>query len=182
MIADQRPGKVLSVYLGEDLKREWTAFCAANNTTSSEAMRRVVQKLTRRDAPTVVPLHAVREMPDTTRRRIELRLSASELAGVEKRASLTYDSPNNWIVNLVRANLTQSPQLGGAELHRLGASNSQLLAIGRNLNQIARSMNANRSQAVFELRRIDEVYKFILAHTSEVASVMRANLDRWVVE
>ncbi|MES2349207.1 MAG: plasmid mobilization relaxosome protein MobC [Pseudomonadota bacterium] len=181
-IAHRAIGNVLSVYLGAEMKGQWLAFCAANNTTSSEAMRNVIRKLANR--VTIGPrLYQVdHENPDLERRRVELRLTATEFLGVEELANQVGNSPNAWIVNLVRANLSRTPQLGLHELQALGKSNSQLLAIGRNLNQIARWMNANKGSAPPELERIEQIYRFIVTHTEEVTAIMRANMDRWILK
>ncbi|MGZ5199205.1 MAG: hypothetical protein ACXWC4_05485 [Telluria sp.] len=177
----KEPGKVLSIYLGDDLKEKWLAFCTANGTTSSEAMRGVVRKLTTR-MPEQRVFEAVHEQPDTRRKRLELRLTESEFACARRLAEASGSSPNTWAINLIRANLSRTPQLGFHELQALGKSNSNLLAIGRNLNQIARWMNANRGSAPPDLAYIERLYKHIVGHTDEVATIMRANLDRWTLK
>jgi hypothetical protein len=176
-----RTGNVLSIYLGGELKTQWLKFCEVRGTSSSEAMRSVVRKLTSRpvEPQTFQVLH---EQPDCERRRIEIRLTASEYACLEKVARLSGNSPNSWLVNMARANLARAPQLGSYELQVLGKSNSNLLAIGRNLNQIARWMNGNQGSAPPEIERIDGIYRHIVSHTEEVTAVMRANLDRWILK
>lgn len=61
-------GDVLSVYLGAEMKGQWLTFCAANNTTSSEAMRNVVRKLTNRVAHEPRTFQIGLEQPDLGRR------------------------------------------------------------------------------------------------------------------
>lgn len=175
-------GNVLSVYLGAEMKAQWLTFCAANNTTSSEAMRAVVRKLTNSATNECRTFQIDHERPDLGRRRVELRLTATEFASIDELARRVGNSPNAWIINLIRANLTRTPQLGLHELQTLGKSNSQLLAIGRNLNQIARWMNANKGSAPPEIERIEHLYRFIVAHTEEVATIMRSNIDRWTLK
>jgi predicted DNA binding CopG/RHH family protein len=172
---------VLSIYLGADLKAKWLAFCSTNCTTSSKAMQDVVRKLTGR-APELVLFKAVHEAPDKCKKRLELRLTESELECVRQLAARAGNSPNTWVINLVRANLTRTPQLNFNELQTLGKSNSNLLAIGRNLNQIARWMNANMGSAPPELAYIDRLYKHVVTHTEEVTKIMRSNLDRWTLK
>lgn len=181
-IAPRSTGNVLSVYLGAEMKDQWLTFCAANNTNSSEAMRNVVLKLTSRLANEPRIFQVDHENPDLGRRRVELRLTTTEFSGIEELAHQVGNSPNAWIINLIRANLTRSPQLGQHELQALGKSNSQLLAIDRNLNQIARWMNANKGSAQPELERIEQLYRFIVTHTEEVAAIMRCNIDRWLLK
>lgn len=145
-------------------------------------MRNVVRKLTNSTANVPRTFQVDHENPDLERRRVELRLTATEFSSIEELAGQVGTSPNAWIVNLIRANLTRMPQLGLHELQALGMSNSQLLAIGRNLNQIARWMNANRGSAPPELERIEQLYRFIVMHTEEVAAIMRSNIDRWTLK
>jgi predicted HicB family RNase H-like nuclease len=178
---NKEPGKILSVYLGGELKEQWLSFCAANGTTSSEAMRSVVRKLTLRVTEPHV-FEARHEQPDIRKKRMELRLTESEFACIRNLAEVSGSSPNTWAINLIRANLTRSPQLGFHELQTLGKSNSNLLAIGRNLNQIARWMNANKGSAPPDLEYIERLYKHIVKHTDQVTTIMRANLDRWTLK
>ena len=68
------------------------------------------------------------------------------------------------------------------ELTALTASNKALLSIGRNLNQIARRLNAGEGEAVSpsveEIRRLSAYLK---EHAVQVDAVMRANIDRWTL-
>ena len=86
-----------------------------------------------------------------------------------------------YVVDAVRAALTQEPQFGMAEVEALGQSNYQLQAIGRNLNQMARRLNADQpgSPSIAALERLAAK---IDAHTEIVQAAMRASLERWNVE
>ncbi|KVC24235.1 hypothetical protein WI69_01930 [Burkholderia diffusa] len=87
---------------------------------------------------------------------------------------------NAWIVAAIRAQLGNGPQLGQYELEQLSRSNSLLLAIGRNLNQIARVLNSTReSQSVDLTTAIESLTKQVEAHTMEVSTLIRANVERW---
>ena len=50
--------------------------------------------------------------------------------------------PSTYIAALVRAHLVEDPPLPAAELAALERATAELSAIGRNLNQVARSLNA----------------------------------------
>ena len=174
--------RILSVHLGAELKGRWREFCAGQGASPSAAVRQVIIKLLGKNKPAEPVFKELVETPDLQRRRVELRLTKSEYECIEQLAGRLDNSPNAWIINLIRANLAHSAQLGMTELRFLGQSNSRLLAIGRNLNQIARWMNANQGSAPPERERIDELYRIILEHTSTVAQVMRANIDRWTIK
>jgi hypothetical protein len=89
-------------------------------------------------------------------------------------------SLQTWVVNVVRATLTRQPQVGMRELETLGESNYQLLAIGRNLNQIAKRLNEGAPEQL-TLREIRELKQQIDAHTGAVARAIRASVERWTV-
>lgn len=173
---------ILSVYLGTSLKEQWCNHCARQGVRPTTAVRQVVQKLVSKSVSPFPQKLMEHETPDPIRRRLELRLTGSEYSAICERAERLVVSPNIWTVDLIRANLTGSAQLGFAELEQLGRSNSNLLAIGRNLNQIARWMNSNKGSAAPELERIEKLYRLIVLHTEGVTAIMRANIDRWVLK
>ena len=85
------------------------------------------------------------------------------------------------MIDMIRAGLTQEPQFGMKEIDALGESNYQLLAIGRNLNQVAKSMNEGRRDSV-TIESIRRLTAIIDAHTDKVSDAMRASLERWNIE
>ncbi|KGD90494.1 hypothetical protein JL37_21390 [Achromobacter sp. RTa] len=173
----------LSVRLDSDLKRRWQVFCVRQGSTPSDALRQVIVRLLNGSTTAGSPTPSTHEHPDTSRRRLELRLTETEYARIEALALQQGMSANRWVIHLIRANLSGEPQFGMTELRTLGESNSRLLAIGRNLNQIARHMNAGRAlETVVTAERIDTLTRHIKTHTARVADIMRANIDRWRLE
>ncbi len=86
-----------------------------------------------------------------------------------------------WIVDAIRIGLTHEPQFGMDEIDALGESKYQLLALGRTLNQIARSLNDGKYEPVtFEM--ITALSGLIQKHTDVVSKVIRASLERWDIE
>jgi len=173
----------LSVRLDSDLKRRWQVFCLRQGSTPSDAMRQVIVRLLNGSTTAISPAPSTHEQPDISRRRMEVRLTETEYARIEALAFQQGMSANRWVIHLIRANLSGEPQFGMTELRTLGESNSRLLAIGRNLNQIARHMNAGRAlETVVTAERIDTLTRHIKTHTARVADIMRANIDRWRLE
>jgi hypothetical protein len=121
------------------------------------------------------------EHPDESpKRRLEFRLTASERQALAERAEKEGMTPQQWLVGLVRANLIARPQFGMSELGALGESNYQLLAIGRNLNQIAKHLNEGLPEQVTP-STIERLRAEIRAHVEAVSKIMRSNLERWVI-
>jgi hypothetical protein len=173
----------LSVRLDSDLKRRWQVFCVRQGSTPSDALRQVIVRLLNGSTTAGSPTPSTHEQPDISRRRMEVRLTETEYARIEALALQQGMSANRWVIHLIRANLSGEPQFGMTELRTLGESNSRLLAIGRNLNQIARHMNAGRAlETVVTAERIDTLTRHIKTHTARVADIMRANIDRWRLE
>ncbi|CUR66957.1 plasmid mobilization relaxosome protein MobC [Achromobacter xylosoxidans] len=173
----------LSIRLDGDLKQRWQALCLRQGSTPSDGLRQIIVRLLNGSATDASPTPSKHEHPDTSRRRLELRLTETEYARIEALALQQGMSANRWVIHLIRANLSGEPQFGMTELRTLGESNSRLLAIGRNLNQIARHMNAGRAlETVVTAERIDTLTRHIKTHTARVADIMRANIDRWRLE
>lgn len=173
----------LSIRLDGDLKQRWQALCLRQGSTPSDGLRQIIVRLLNSSATDASPTPSKHEQPDTSRRRLELRLTETEYARIEALALQQGMSANRWVIHLIRANLSGEPQFGMTELRTLGESNSRLLAIGRNLNQIARHMNAGRAlETAVTAERIDTLTRHIKTHTARVADIMRANIDRWRLE
>ena len=169
----------MSIRLPPELKSEFTQLCRSNGQSPSAVLRAAARQLTRQPGAASV-IDVVREQPDPSRARIEIRLTGSERQAIDRISSEAGVSPNKWICDLVRAYITCDPQFGMHELQVVGESNAQLKAIGRNLNQIALALNrGNESDGM-----VDVIFKLtgqINEHTEKVQVVIRSNLDRWRV-
>ncbi len=81
---------------------------------------------------------------------------------------------------MVRAKWSGQPHVGQPELERLTRSNQQLLALGRNLNQITKVLNTSpQNCAAFRVQVITELSRVIRAHTDKVSDVLRGTVERW---
>jgi hypothetical protein len=67
------------------------------------------------------------------------------------------------------------------QIEALGESNYQLLAIGRNLNQIAKNLNRGL-QLTVTIEQIESLRKLIKDHTKRVSCVLRASVERWSIK
>ena len=183
-----RENPYLNVYLGPT-KKPWAAYCARLGKKPGAAIKEAIEaqlsKAARSDtsaASRPAVKQQAEEKPDTgAKGRVEVRLTPSEKAAVLELASVEGCSPQHWIINTVRATLTRQPQFGMRELDALGESNYQLLAIGRNLNQIAKRLNEGLPETV-TVQHIEKLRRVIEQHTEVVSKAMRASLERWSVE
>ena len=170
----------ITVDLGE-LKAPWQTWCEQQGVTPSHALRNALRQVMDRKA-TRAPAPRSRVTPKRERAtaRIELNLTPSELAALKKMAGHEGYVPTKWLVAMVRSKLTGQPQVGQPELETLARSNQQLLALGRNLNQIAKVLNtAPQNRTAFRVEVITELSRVIQAHTKKVADVLRGTVERW---
>ena len=171
---------MMAVDLGE-LKAPWQAWCQAHGITPSHALRNALRQAMDRRA-TRAPMSRSRVTPKRERAtaRIELNLTTSELAALKKIAGHEGYVPTKWLVAMVRTKLTGQPQVGQPELETLARSNQQLLALGRNLNQIAKVLNTSpQNRDAFRVEVITELSRVIRSHTDKVSDVLRGTVERW---
>ena len=172
----------LCVELG-GMRPDWNRWCARRGMTSTEGVRQLIAVALRADANLDADETGVEgEMQwigiDEPRRRIEIRLTNTELETVEQRAAAFGMTGNRWIVALIRAQLKREPQLGTQEMRLLSDSNQQLGAISRWLGQLAREERALNMEANLN-NQFGVIRDQIDAHLRAAAAVIRANLDRW---
>lgn len=167
----------IDVPLG-DMKGEFTAWCQRQGVTVNDAVRQMVARILGSD---VRQLSYV-ALPDGDERiSVKVQFSRGEYEAVSPVAKHMGFTLSRFLVAMVRAQITSYPQLGDREVAALEASNYQLAAIGRNLNQIARALNAQPLAAPQQHRLvvIDALRREIDAHLKAVHDMQRANLERW---
>ncbi len=173
----------ITVDLGE-LNGPWRAWCDERKITPSHALRNALrQAMDRKTTRAPAPRLRVTPKRERATARLELNLTASELAALKRMAGHEGYVPTKWVVAMVRTKLTGQPQVGQPELEALTRSNQQLLALGRNLNQIAKVLNtAPQNKAAVRVEVITELSRVIQAHTKKVSDVLRGTVERWQLQ
>ncbi|PLZ00428.1 plasmid stabilization protein [Burkholderia sp. WAC0059] len=167
----------IDVPLG-NMKSEFVAWCQRQDVTVNDAVRQMVARVLGMD---------VRQLPHVAsagggeRISIKVQFSRGEYEAVSQTAEYMGFTLSRFLVAMVRAQITGDPQPGVHEVAALEASNYQLAAIGRNLNQIARALNAQPMVPAVRHRLvlIDALRGEIDAHLKAVHDMQRANLARW---
>ena len=129
----------------------------------------------RLDAPEEPEL--VRLPPPKGNKRITVRLPEKDRAYLEAAAKQHKSSVNDIVRDIVQSHVRNHPMLSAAEVEVLHQSNYQLIAIGRNLNQIARSLNMGEGVSLTS-DQINALSQFIRQHTQRVGDVLRTNRKR----
>ncbi|WP_027917483.1 MULTISPECIES: plasmid mobilization relaxosome protein MobC [unclassified Pseudomonas] len=175
----EKRSPILSVRLGPELKTRWENYCEELGRAPSSAIREAVERqLKAVDEPLAPKTYRQIENEQEIKQRFEILLTTSEKKSIKERAHIERCSMRRWIIDAIRAGLTHEPQFGMSEIDALGESNYQLLALGRNLNQIARRLNEGNYEPV-TVQRIEALSRIIDKHTDLVSSAIRASLERW---
>lgn len=162
------------------LKRDFILHYQSKGQGVGETLRAVMGHMLKNSNGSGSP-DIEKHSPDKSRVRIEIRLTASEKVAVQRIADQSGTSASKWVSDLVRAYVTREPQFGMHELQVLGDSNSQLRAIGRNLNQIAFAMNRGDDHPDDVEKVVSKLSITIEDHTEKVYAIIRSNLERWMV-
>lgn len=111
--------------------------------------------------------------------RKELRLKPSLMKAINEKAAQVGMKPNQYIISVLTANVTKdSIFFSQEEALKLGESNSQLLAIGRNLNQMAKNMNQGIYES-YDREFVERVHQLVKAQVRHVFTLLEHNKKRW---
>lgn len=115
--------------------------------------------------------------------RFSFRLSAKLKGDLARRAEEQGASPGSYLVALCRAHLSRESYFTERELEVLRQSNSELTAIGRNINQIAKALNRSLDNTdMARSKELEQVAVLVKGHRDYVRGLIRANLSSWGVE
>lgn len=179
----EKPSRAINIHLGADLKARWVDYCAGLGKTPGAAIKEAIEQQLEKAAKNLPPpMRQKGVVPDHEAKvRFEILMTKSEKAAVVERSNLEHCSQRRWIIDAIRAGLTHEPQFSMDEIDALGESNYQLLAMGRNLNQVAKAMNESRRDSV-TIESIERLRRIIDVHVNKVSGAIRASLDRWNIE
>jgi hypothetical protein len=187
---EQKPRGVLPVDLKE-LKEPWVRYCKERSLVPGAVIRDMVAaRLGASKEPAAVfdatragEAQAVVGTTEKRKERVEIRLLGSEYDRVTEYAvDAGFENLPQWLVALVRAYLTKSPQFGASDRAVLADSNRQLLAMGRSLNQIAKVIQQQGDAgSEFTVDRIEQLRGWMNRHTELVSKFIAANVERWSV-
>lgn len=165
----------------KDLREPWDQWCKARGMTTSEAVRLVLGRVLK-GAPVSEGLPNPADFEDevgSERRRIELRVSATEYLALKTAANREGMSIPRWLAAYMQTHLTGDEHLGRAEVEALARSSQLVLALGRNINQIAYNLSQRADSDTLTSAQIAYVTDFLKEHTQAVAAVLHANSKRW---
>lgn len=102
---------------------------------------------------------------------------------VRERAAYWGMSASRWKASLIQAHLMREPVLSDTQIQALRESNLELRAIGRNLNQIARALNARPDETDrVKLEVIEALVEVINSHVETAVQLIRHSQNDWGVD
>jgi hypothetical protein len=115
---------------------------------------------------------------------VGLRVSDSELTQLKHLGQQRGTSVQRLIVQIIRAFLLNTHAFSSQESAELGAINLSLMRIGSNLNQIAKSLNANKETPVngITLNDIATCVQQINVHVQDCSKSLQLSRERWRIE
>ena len=159
---------VLGAAVDADRNRAFHAIARAHNLSTSGLLGLLIDDQLKLP-PAIAP---VSHAPDNCKTEsLHVRLSPFQYAELRRLATACHWPPGTYLRHLFEVHLTGKPQFTEAELHALYQVASQIAAMGRNINQIARALlaspdHAGRAMAVpfEEMHRLLEREKSCINH------------------
>jgi hypothetical protein len=154
------------------------SIAAREQVTESALVRQLLDTLVRTSA-TESP--AIGKPDDTELRgeRLSIRLAPGDRLLLCERGRARGMPSATYVAVLVRSHLRKLPPLPVDELAALKRSIAELGAVGRNLNQIARTLNAGGQSGGPGRQYLESMLKIAMAMRAHIRALLKANETSW---
>lgn len=160
------------VRLTPELKAKLQNEARNRGMTESDLLRSLIVGISE-TPPQKVTLDVETEIQRFTLRLPKILVNAAKIKADKKGMTLT-----KWIESIIKVAITKSTVLSENELSVLRESNRNLLAIGRNLNQIAKAINT-MMQFSIEKKMLEELNEKIDDNSKMICSFIKASHNTW---
>ena len=154
------------------------SVAAREQVTESALVRQLLETLVRTCA-TESPTTGETDDTELRAERLSVRLSEDDRLLLRERASARGMPSATYVAVLVRSHLRKLTPLPTEELAALKRSIAELGAIGRNLNQIARTLNAGGRVDGPGRHDLELMLKIAVALRDHIRALVRANETSW---
>lgn len=118
--------------------------------------------------------------PDDFLKQVTLRIPKFLMRRLRHKAQAMQMKISPWISCLIQSTLIKEPVLSHNQDMKLERSNRELAAIGRNLNQIARSMHQNLNHNIeLSLSEIEVLKKAIETNKLAIREIVAVSQQKW---
>jgi Bacterial mobilisation protein (MobC) len=162
------------------MKQGFAAIAHRQGMSTSTLLKRLIQAslVSAGAIPTKVPEPVE---PVINGGRVSVRLRPDDLLLLRERARAREVPTSTYVSLLIRAHLHNLTPLPTEELTALKGSVAELGAIGRNLNQIARSWNQGDAHVSPSLADLRAVLKALWGLRNHTKALIATNLDSWKI-
>ncbi len=173
---------VLKTIVEDTTKQDFKDLCVKRGLSESEQLRSLVgaatQQASAQPSQGVAPIQPDESNADLD--RMTVRMPGFVIDGAKDRARTQGMAPSRWVAALVQSNLTAQPVMTDVEVEALLASNRELAAVGRNLSQVARALNASGLEVEkVHLEALTELSAAVTSNRSEIRRLVRASRQAW---
>lgn len=160
----------------EEYKERWVLFCKSKNTKSSTMLKMMIDRVM---GNTKLPINSVDL--GAKRLKLDIRLNEEYAPLLDERAAAEgFPSRQSWATTYLLSQLKKEPVLTDKEIQELRASNRQLSAIGRNINQIAKALNMEKdSDQEINENLLKSIFNDIQEHKSLVVALVDRSQNKW---
>jgi hypothetical protein len=153
-------------------------IAAREQVTESALVRELLETLVRTSA-TESPARSNADDTELRGERLSIRLSPDDRLLLRDRATTRGMPSATYVAVLVRSHLRKLTPLPTGELAALKRSIAELGAIGRNLNQIARTLNAGGRADGPGRHDLELMLKIAVGLRDHVRALLKANETSW---
>jgi hypothetical protein len=173
--------KRIETSLSEAEHTAWQNFCSEADKTSSSLLREFVKKSIAHTKIDAVNLAEKPFAKTLKSKKITVSFTQGECdAIIEKVALEGYKNPTDWLRCLVMNVLYQEAVLTDKEIHALEKLCHQLWAIGHNLNQVTRALNANfNATDTLKLDIVQSIKNLNTETRDAFSALIRQKKNRW---
>lgn len=178
---DNRKRKTAAIKLGR-LQTQFEERCKSENLTPSELLRKALiyylnseQIIEKKQSFSVENKYDFGE-----KKKVVITFNESEFSALEELRKFAYKPTYQAvIIAIFRAYISEEPYLNEQEILLLKDANTQLLAIGRNLNQIARKINSGEFKTELDSQYLEQLIRACQNHENYFRGLInRATLRR----
>lgn len=178
-IGATRDSPVFQLRMPVALRKEWDAYCAKRGKAPAAQMRTLMEYLIRDDMPEALRTWlAVQTGEAGDKQHVDLRLTLSEYAAAEQRAASEGVSLRHWLETCARASLVHDTEPVFAAADQLNRSSEHLQGVGRDLNEIAKRVNAGEPVKI-SVEQVERLTQYIQRHMDKMDVVTAHSLSRW---
>jgi hypothetical protein len=164
--------------VGSETKTLLQSIAAREQITESALVRQLLETLVKASAIAEAPTGKTDE-PELRGERVSIRLAPDDRLLLSDRATARGMRSATYVAVLVRSHLRRLTPLPTEELAALKRSIAALGAVGRNLNQIARTLNAGGRSNGPGRQDLESMLKIAVALRDHVKALLISNETSW---